>query len=84
MTARHDRPHRGRTGAADVSTGGRSLPDSVFYVGSIAKQFVAACVAMLEHDGELDLGDPVSRFVPSMAAWATGSRSVTSCITPVA
>ena len=26
--------------------------DSIFYVGSIAKQFVAACVAMLERDGD--------------------------------
>ena len=43
--------------------------DSVFYVGSIAKQFVAACVALLERDGALVLDDPVSRFVPRLPAW---------------
>ena len=43
--------------------------DHVWYVGSIAKQFVAACVALLERDGALALGDPVSRFVPRLPAW---------------
>ncbi|MGZ8613403.1 MAG: serine hydrolase domain-containing protein [Actinomycetota bacterium] len=43
--------------------------DSIFYVGSIAKQFVAACIALLERDGALTLTDPVSRFVPRLPAW---------------
>ncbi len=43
--------------------------DRVWYVGSIAKQFVAACVALLERDGALALGDPVSRFVPRLPPW---------------
>ena len=56
-------------GLADVRTGRPLAADSIFYVGSIAKQFVAACVAMLDHDGDLDLGDPVSRFVPGLPGW---------------
>jgi CubicO group peptidase (beta-lactamase class C family) len=47
----------------------RPAADRVWYVGSIAKQFVAACVALLERDGALALGDPVSRFVPRLPAW---------------
>ena len=48
----------------------RSLAaDSIFYVGSIAKQFVAACVAFLERDGALDLDEPVSRYVPRLPDW---------------
>ena len=47
-------------------------PDSIFYVGSIAKQFVAACVALLEREGALALDDPVSASVPDLPAW--GSR----------
>jgi CubicO group peptidase (beta-lactamase class C family) len=43
--------------------------DVIFYVGSIAKQFVAACVAFLERDGSLDLADPVSRYVPRLPEW---------------
>ena len=43
--------------------------DPIWYVGSIAKQFVAACVALLERDGALALDDPVSRFVPRLPTW---------------
>jgi CubicO group peptidase (beta-lactamase class C family) len=43
--------------------------DSVFYVGSVAKQFVAACIALLARDGALNLDDPVSRFVPDLPPW---------------
>jgi len=43
--------------------------DSIFYVGSIAKQFVAACVAFLERDGAIDLEDPISRYVPGLPGW---------------
>jgi CubicO group peptidase (beta-lactamase class C family) len=57
-------------GVADASTGAALASDSIFYVGSVAKQFVAACIAMLEHDGALALSDAVSRFVPSMPPWA--------------
>jgi len=56
-------------GLADVTTDRLLGPDSIFYVGSVAKQFVAACVAMLEHDGRLDLGEPVSRFVLDLPEW---------------
>jgi CubicO group peptidase (beta-lactamase class C family) len=44
-------------------------PASVFYVGSIAKQFVAACIAILEREGGLRLEDPVSRYVPRLPPW---------------
>ena len=47
----------------------RSRSDSIFYVGSIAKQFVAACVALLDRDGAIDLGDSVSRYVPDLPPW---------------
>ena len=42
---------------------------SIYYVGSIAKQFVAACIALLEREGAVGLGDPVARFVPGLPAW---------------
>jgi CubicO group peptidase (beta-lactamase class C family) len=55
---------------ADGTLATKHLPDdTIFYVGSIAKQFVAACVAFLERDGALDLADPVSRYVPRLPAW---------------
>jgi CubicO group peptidase (beta-lactamase class C family) len=40
---------------------------SVFYVGSAAKQFTAAGVALLTLDGALALDDPVARHAPALA-----------------
>jgi CubicO group peptidase (beta-lactamase class C family) len=56
-------------GVANADTGEPLTEDSIFYVGSLAKQFVAACVAMLEREGALALDDPVSRYVPRLPAW---------------
>jgi CubicO group peptidase (beta-lactamase class C family) len=40
-----------------------------FYVGSLAKQFVATCAALAEREGALSLDDPVSRHVPDLPPW---------------
>lgn len=60
---------RTAAGATDVRTARPLTPDAICYVGSLAKQFVAACVALLWRDGALDPDDPVSRFVPGLPAW---------------
>jgi CubicO group peptidase (beta-lactamase class C family) len=56
-------------GVASADPGTSLGADHIYYVGSIAKQFVAACVAFLEHESALDLDDPVSRFVPRLPSW---------------
>ena len=56
-------------GAANIATSAPLPADSIFYVGSLAKQFVAACVALLWHEGALGLDDPIARFVPDLPAW---------------
>jgi CubicO group peptidase (beta-lactamase class C family) len=38
----------------------------VFYVGSIAKQFTAMCIAMLAQQGKLSLDDNIRKFVPEI------------------
>ena len=38
---------------------------TVFPVGSVTKQFTAACVAILAQDHSLDLDSPVNRYVPN-------------------
>jgi CubicO group peptidase (beta-lactamase class C family) len=42
-------------------------PDTVFHAGSIAKQFTATAVLMLEAAGELSLDDKIRRYVPQLA-----------------
>jgi CubicO group peptidase (beta-lactamase class C family) len=57
------------TGAADIRSGEALTPDHVFYVGSLAKQFVAGSIALLWRDGALDPGDPIVRYVDGLPRW---------------
>jgi CubicO group peptidase (beta-lactamase class C family) len=41
-------------------------PDSVFYAGSVSKQFTDAAVALLALRGDLDLEDDISRWFPEL------------------
>jgi CubicO group peptidase (beta-lactamase class C family) len=44
-------------------------PDTVFYAGSISKQFTAAAIAMLAREGRLGLDDDLRRHVPELPAY---------------
>ena len=57
--------YRGARGLADVKTGARLTPDSVFRIGSVSKQFAAAGLLKLVEAGKLSLNDPLSKFVPN-------------------
>jgi len=39
-------------------------PSSVFYIGSVSKQFVTFSVLLLEEQGKLDLDDPIQKYLP--------------------
>ncbi|HEY8793912.1 MAG TPA: serine hydrolase domain-containing protein [Gemmatimonadaceae bacterium] len=43
-----------------------ATPDMRYGIGSISKQFTAACVLLLQQDGKLKLDDPVSKYVPGL------------------
>jgi CubicO group peptidase (beta-lactamase class C family) len=64
----------GVDGVANVETGEALTADSVFYVGSIAKQFVAACALLLADDGALDLDAPVGSIVEDLPGWSDRVR----------
>ncbi|HUF05536.1 MAG TPA: serine hydrolase domain-containing protein [Aridibacter sp.] len=40
--------------------------DSIFESGSVAKQFTAASLVILEIDGKLDIDDPVRKYIPEL------------------
>lgn len=59
--------HAARTntyGTANVELNSPVRPDSVFEIGSITKQFTAACILMLQQDGRLSIEDPIRRHLP--------------------
>ncbi len=41
-------------------------PSSVFYIGSVSKQFVALCIAMLSKQEKLSLDDDIRRHIPEL------------------
>jgi CubicO group peptidase (beta-lactamase class C family) len=41
-------------------------PDTVFYVGSVSKQFTAMSVALAAREGKLSLDDPVRKYIPEL------------------
>lgn len=62
--------HNGKTiyekafGKANLELDVNLTPQSVFQLGSMTKQFTAIAVLMLEEQGKLNVGDPVSKYVP--------------------
>lgn len=39
-------------------------PSSVFYIGSVSKQFVTFCILLLEEQGRIDLDDEIQKYLP--------------------
>lgn len=62
------------TGVANAETGEPLREGSLFYVGSIAKQFVAACARLLADEGAVDPDAPVAAYVDGLPAWGTDVR----------
>src|SRR5437763_16522397 len=47
-----------------------NAPDTKFRLGSISKQFTAACILKLEEQGKLKVTDPVKQYLPDAPpAW---------------
>jgi len=57
-------------GLASLEHGIPITTETVFDIGSAAKQFTAASIVLLEEDGKLSLDDPLARFVPELPEWA--------------
>lgn len=53
-------------GFADVRTKKPASADTVYPIGSITKQFTAACILRLLEQHRLSLDDPLARYVPGL------------------
>jgi D-alanyl-D-alanine carboxypeptidase len=61
-------------GLADLEFGVPVVPDMVFRLGSITKQFTAVSILLLVQDGKLDLQDEITKFLPE---YPTQGRTIT-------
>ncbi len=53
-------------GIADLEHSLPITPGSVFDIGSMSKQFTAACIVLLAQQGKLSLDDDIRRYLPEM------------------
>ncbi len=53
-------------GLADLEHNVPNTPQTIFESGSVAKQFTAAAVVLLQQDGKLSLDDPVRKYIPEL------------------
>jgi CubicO group peptidase (beta-lactamase class C family) len=57
-------------GSADLELGVPLTTQSVFYVGSVSKQFTAATVVLAAEQGLLSLDDHARRYIPELPSYA--------------
>lgn len=53
-------------GHASLEHGVRNTRESVFYIASTSKQYVAAAAALLELDGVISADDPIGKWLPEV------------------
>jgi CubicO group peptidase (beta-lactamase class C family) len=51
-------------GEADLEHDIPITPSSVFYIGSVSKQFVTMCILLLEEEGKINLDDEIQVYLP--------------------
>jgi CubicO group peptidase (beta-lactamase class C family) len=56
-------------GTASLELGVPLTPESVFYMGSVSKQFTAASVVLAAEQGYLSLDDDVRKYVPELPSY---------------
>jgi CubicO group peptidase (beta-lactamase class C family) len=53
-------------GLADLELNVPNTPQTIFESGSVAKQFTAAAIVLLQQDGKLSIDDPVRKYIPEL------------------
>lgn len=62
--------YKNSIGWADAGNTIKLTEDYRFHIGSIAKEFNAVGIMMLQEQGRLSLDDKVSKYLPDLPAWA--------------
>lgn len=64
--------HRGKLvyakgfGTADLETGAKISPETIFHVASVSKQFTAYGIVVLAQEGKLSLDDDIRKYLPEV------------------
>lgn len=58
-------------GQADLNQGTPITPATLFDVGSVSKQFTAASLVLLAHEGKLALTDDIRKYLPEVPDYGT-------------
>jgi len=64
--------HERGYGMADLEHAVPITPDTVFYAGSVSKQFTAFAAALAIQQGRLGLDDPIRKHLPELPPYADG------------
>src|SRR5215813_2439845 len=59
--------YRKAYGLANLELGVPLAPQSVFYMGSVSKQFTAAAVVLAAEQGYLSLDDDIHKYIPELS-----------------
>lgn len=61
-------------GWANLELAALVKPDTVFEIGSVTKQFTAACILLLQQDGRLTVDDHIGKHLPNIPdAWTNAT-----------
>jgi len=63
-------------GIANLDYNIKITPETVFDIGSVSKQFTAACIVLLENEGKLSLDDDIRKYVPELSEFDLGKITI--------
>ena len=66
-------PWTGTYGKSSIEAGAPVTTNTVFAIGSVTKQFTAACILLLAQEGKLSVRDKVAKYYPKL----TRARDIT-------
>ena len=57
-------------GTADLEHDVPIMDSTIFYIGSVSKQFVGICILLLEEQGKLNLDDRIQKYLPDFPEYS--------------